>query len=65
MGSGGIGTIAALNIENGGLASVTAILRSNYSIVKEKGFTIDSCDHGHFDSWRPSEGELVLEFPRV
>ncbi|EXJ81506.1 2-dehydropantoate 2-reductase [Capronia coronata CBS 617.96] len=55
VGSGGIGTMTALNLEQGGLASVTAVLRSNYAVVKERGFTIDSCDHGTFESWRPSE----------
>lgn len=55
VGAGGIGTMTALNLEQGGLASVTAVLRSNYAVVKEKGFTIDSCDHGKIDSWRPSQ----------
>jgi 2-dehydropantoate 2-reductase len=55
VGSGGIGTMTALNLEQGGLASVTAILRSNYDIVQKQGFTIDSCDHGKISGWRPSE----------
>lgn len=55
VGAGGIGTMAAFNLEQGGLATVTAILRSNYAIVKDQGFTIDSCDHGKFSGWRPSE----------
>jgi len=58
VGSGGIGTITALNLERGGLASVTAVLRSNYNVVKEQGFTIDSCDHGSVQGWRPSESKL-------
>ena len=55
IGSGGIGTITALNLEscNPGLA-VTAVLRSNYKTVAEKGFRIESCDHGNFPSWRPT-----------
>ncbi|EHY60615.1 hypothetical protein ABEF92_001992 [Exophiala dermatitidis] len=55
VGSGGIGTMTALNLERGGLATVTAVLRSNYSVVREKGFSIDSMDHGQFSSWRPTE----------
>ncbi|KAK5053290.1 hypothetical protein LTR84_002264 [Exophiala bonariae] len=55
VGAGGIGTMTAFNLEQGGLATVTAILRSNYTIVKDQGFTIDSCDHGKFQGWRPSE----------
>ncbi|KAL6247507.1 hypothetical protein RBB50_005853 [Rhinocladiella similis] len=55
VGSGGIGTMTALNLEQGGHAVVSAVLRSNYAAVKEKGFTIDSCDHGKFNGWRPAE----------
>ncbi|KIW87223.1 uncharacterized protein Z519_12126 [Cladophialophora bantiana CBS 173.52] len=55
VGSGGIGTMTALNLEQGGLAAVAAVLRSNYAVVKERGFTIDSCDHGKFAGWKPSE----------
>ncbi|KIW63109.1 hypothetical protein PV04_09985 [Phialophora macrospora] len=55
VGAGGIGTMTALNLEQGGLAAVTAILRSNYTVVSEKGFTIDSCDHGKFEAWRPTK----------
>ena len=55
IGSGGIGTITALNLELSNLCSVTAVLRSNYAAVKEHGFRIDAIDYGKFDSWRPSE----------
>ncbi|KAF5642442.1 2-dehydropantoate 2-reductase [Fusarium tjaetaba] len=55
IGSGGIGTIAALNLETGGLAEVTSVLRSNYKVVRSKGFTIRSCQHGDIESWRPTE----------
>ncbi|KAK5219154.1 hypothetical protein LTR99_006464 [Exophiala xenobiotica] len=63
IGSGGIGTMTALNLEHGGLATVTAVLRSNYTAVKEKGFTIDSCDHGKFEGWRPTE--ILNKIPDV
>ncbi|KAM6526760.1 hypothetical protein FSOLCH5_002846 [Fusarium solani] len=46
VGCGGIGCMAALNLEYGGRAAVTAVLRSSYQIVKESGFTINSVDHG-------------------
>ena len=46
VGSGGVGTIAALNLEKGGLARVTAVLRSNYNKIINDGFHIKSCDHG-------------------
>ncbi|GJD01524.1 2-dehydropantoate 2-reductase [Colletotrichum higginsianum] len=54
VGGGGIGTIAALNLEHGGLAEVTAVLRSNFDIVSRKGFSISSCDHGTLENWRPA-----------
>ncbi|OJJ85499.1 ketopantoate reductase family protein [Aspergillus glaucus CBS 516.65] len=54
IGSGGIGTVTAYALETGGLAEVTAILRSNYAVVEKNGFTIDSVDHGYIQSWRPS-----------
>ncbi|KAF2640352.1 6-phosphogluconate dehydrogenase C-terminal domain-like protein [Massarina eburnea CBS 473.64] len=54
IGGGSVGTIAALNLEVGGLAEVTLVLRSNYEVVKEKGFTIESIDHGALEGWRPS-----------
>ena len=55
LGSGGVGTIVALNLEGGGLASVTAVLRSNYDQVERNGFDIKSCDHGELKGWRPSK----------
>ncbi|KAE8380158.1 6-phosphogluconate dehydrogenase [Aspergillus bertholletiae] len=54
IGSGGVGTIAALNLEAGGLAQVTAVLRSNYEAVASNGFDITSCDHGSLKGWKPT-----------
>ena len=59
IGAGSVGAIAALNLEVGGLASVTVALRSNYNVVKEQGYTIESCDHGSLKGFRPSVGVLV------
>ncbi|EOD51986.1 putative 2-dehydropantoate 2-reductase family protein [Neofusicoccum parvum UCRNP2] len=55
VGFGGIGTMTAYNLEVGGLATVTGVLRSNYDLVKERGFRIWSVDHGDIESWRPSQ----------
>ncbi|KAK1999961.1 ApbA-domain-containing protein [Colletotrichum falcatum] len=55
VGAGGIGAIAALNLERGGLAKVAAVLRSNFDVVNRKGFSIRSCDHGNLENWRPSQ----------
>ncbi|KAK7432155.1 hypothetical protein QQZ08_001100 [Neonectria magnoliae] len=54
LGSGGVGTIGALNLEVGGKASVTAVLRSNLRAVTDNGFSIKSCDHGSIVGWRPA-----------
>ena len=54
VGSGGVGTMAAYNLEVGGPASVTSVLRSNYAAVEQNGFTITSLDHGYVKGWKPS-----------
>lgn len=53
-----MGAIVALNLEDGGLAETTVVLRSNYQAVKENGFSIKSVDHGNRISWRPTGGIL-------
>jgi hypothetical protein len=58
VGGGAVGAIAAVNLEVGGHATVTVVLRSNYNIVKDKGYNIKSCDHGTLKGWRPSVGKL-------
>ncbi|UPK92322.1 hypothetical protein LCI18_003257 [Fusarium solani-melongenae] len=63
IGGGGLGVIAALSLEGSGRARVTAALRSNYDIVKTKGYTIRSCDHGEINGWRPTT--IVNHVPRV
>lgn len=54
VGGGSVGAIAALNLESGGHAAVTVVLRSNYHAVKDKGYSIESCDHGSVIGWRPT-----------
>lgn len=49
--------MAAYALEKGGRASVTAVLRSNYKTVDEKGFTINSIQHGDVKKWKPSSSE--------
>ncbi|KAL2816816.1 2-dehydropantoate 2-reductase family protein [Aspergillus cavernicola] len=55
VGAGGVGTIAALNLDKGGQANVTAVLRSNYNKVVSEGFHIKSIDHGEIKSWKPPQ----------
>lgn len=54
VGSGGVGTIASLNLELSGKAEVTSVIRSDYDKVTKDGFEIDSVDYGKFSGWRPS-----------
>ncbi|PYH43753.1 uncharacterized protein BP01DRAFT_384136 [Aspergillus saccharolyticus JOP 1030-1] len=61
LGSEGIGTIAALNLECGGQAHVTAVRRSNFQTVTDRGFEI--LDHGRLRNWRPSE--VINAVPEV
>jgi len=56
VGGGAVGAIAALNIEAGGLGQVTAVLRSNFKVVHDKGYNIYSVDHGKLEAWRPTKG---------
>jgi len=66
VGGGAVGAIAAVNLEVGGLAAVTAVLRSNFQAVTEHGYNIESVDHGKLPGWRPSIGmsyHLLLNFP--
>ena len=64
IGAGSVGAIAALNLEIGGLASVTVALRSNYNAVEEQGYTIESCDHGSLKEFRPSVGVFDSSYHR-
>lgn len=56
IGGGGVGTIAAYNLELSGRAVVSMVLRSNFEVVSNQGFSIESCDHGKVQGWRPSGG---------
>ncbi|KAF1916037.1 6-phosphogluconate dehydrogenase [Ampelomyces quisqualis] len=54
IGGGAVGAIAALNLDLGGLAVVTLVLRSNYEAVNKSGYDFESCDHGTVNAWKPS-----------
>lgn len=56
VGAGGVGTMACVALERSGMASVTAVLRSNYDKVVRDGFEIDSVNHGKLSAWRPTRG---------
>lgn len=60
IGGGAVGTIAALNLEAGQLATVTIVLRSNYDVVSNNGYHIESCDHGTVENWKPTHGKQAV-----
>lgn len=60
VGCGGVGTIVTLNLQSGGKARVTAVLRSNYEHVKKHGIHIRSLDHGVVESFRPDNSMILL-----
>lgn len=63
IGGGGVGAIAALNLEIGNLATVTLVLRSNYEAVKTKGYQIKSIDHGIVHNFKTTE--ILSSIPDV
>ncbi|KAJ5552712.1 ketopantoate reductase PanE/ApbA C terminal-domain-containing protein [Penicillium frequentans] len=54
VGTGGIGTMSAYALEKGGLAEVTAVMRSNYDAAVKDGIDIDSFEWGQVKAWRPT-----------
>jgi hypothetical protein len=60
IGSGGLGTIAALVLSKSGRARVTTVLRSKYDIIRSEGWLINSVDHGVVKGWRSERGEFYL-----
>ncbi|KAG7192769.1 uncharacterized protein KQ657_001552 [Scheffersomyces spartinae] len=54
VGAGGIGTINALALDLNGKADATLVVRSDYNLVKEKGYEINSSMYGNFHNWRPN-----------
>jgi ketopantoate reductase len=56
VGSGGVGTIGSVVLEKSGRAKVTAVLRSKYKAVSERGWDIESVDHGVLKGWKPNRG---------
>jgi len=61
VGAGGVGTMAAVALEKSQRATVTAVLRSNYSTVLEKGFEIESVDYGKILGWKPSSSACIQQ----
>lgn len=54
VGTGGIGTMSAYALEKGGLAEITAVMRSNYDAAVKNGIDIDSVQWGQIKAWKPT-----------
>lgn len=53
IGTGGVGTVAALALEYGQGCDVTIVARSVYDVAVKHGFDIDSVDYGKIPGWKP------------
>ena len=53
IGSGGVGTIAALLLSLNRKANVTLVVRLDYDKVKAEGISIRSKTYGSIDGWKP------------
>lgn len=60
VGTGGVGTMSAYALEQGGKAEVTAVMRSNYEAVKANGVNIDSVQYGNGIKFKPTNSESNL-----
>lgn len=59
VGGGAVGSIAAVNIEAGGLGAVTLVARSNYIYINQLGYVIESIHHGKLQGWRPKPSSSI------
>lgn len=60
VGTGGVGTMSAYALEQGGKAEVTAVMRSNYEAVKANGVNIDSVQYGNGIRFKPTNSKFSL-----
>lgn len=54
VGSGGVGVMAAYALDLSPLAEVAVVVRSDYDIVQERGYKIESVDYGKIEKYTPS-----------
>lgn len=54
VGFGGVGIIGGYTLELNGKAEVTALVRSDYDIVSQEGYNIESVDYGTINGYKPS-----------
>lgn len=54
VGSGGVGSIAALSLSLNGKCETTLVVRSDYDHVASTGYTVHSVTYGDYFNWRPT-----------
>lgn len=56
VGTGGVGLIAALNLEEiSKSAKTVCLVRSNHEKLVTEGYKVESVNYGNFDNWKPSK----------
>ncbi|SCU92042.1 LADA_0F13872g1_1 [Lachancea dasiensis] len=53
IGAGGVGVIAAYSLFRADRSEVSMVVRSDYDHVVKQGYSIDSCDYGTIENWKP------------
>lgn len=61
VGSGGVGTMAALTLSSKEHVEVTLVVRSDYDLVTLKGYTFNSVSFGVIEGWRPQHVAKSVE----
>ncbi|CCE64983.1 hypothetical protein TPHA_0J01620 [Tetrapisispora phaffii CBS 4417] len=53
IGAGGVGVVTAYSLSFNGGSKVSMVIRSDYRHVIKNGYTINSCDYGKIEGWKP------------
>lgn len=53
IGSGGVGAISALSLTTNNKSEVTLVVRSDFELISNNGYSIDSCTYGKLTNWKP------------
>ncbi|EDO15897.1 hypothetical protein Kpol_1019p17 [Vanderwaltozyma polyspora DSM 70294] len=61
IGAGGVGVITAYSLWFKNKCNVSVVIRSDYEIVSQVGYSIDSCDYGKIENWRPHSIHKTIE----
>ncbi|OBA24463.1 2-dehydropantoate 2-reductase [Metschnikowia bicuspidata var. bicuspidata NRRL YB-4993] len=61
VGSGGVGSIAALSLTINGKSETTLVVRSDYDKVIKDGYTVHSVTYGNLEHWRPKNVARSVE----